>query len=133
MMDQSEYWPRQRAIVTAGAAGIGLSIATALHQAGAQVWICDIEAEKLTAASKALPGIGTMICDVSDPSAADRFVAAAVEAMGGLDILINNVGIAGPAAPVEEIRTDDWTRTFAVNVHGQFFMARAAVPHLKKA
>ena len=51
--------------------------------------------------------------------------------MGGLDILVNNAGIAGPAAPVQDIRAEDWTRCFEVNVNGQFFMARAAIPHIK--
>ena len=106
-MTASDYWSRQRAIVTAGASGIGLAIATALHRAGASVWICDIAEQHLTSASKALPGIGTMICDVSDPAAAADFVAQAADAMGGLDIVVNNAGIAGPAAPLEEISTED--------------------------
>jgi NAD(P)-dependent dehydrogenase (short-subunit alcohol dehydrogenase family) len=53
--------------------------------------------------------------------------------MGGLDIAIANAGIAGPAAPLEEISNEDWTRTMAVNVNGQFFTLRAAIPHLKRA
>jgi NAD(P)-dependent dehydrogenase (short-subunit alcohol dehydrogenase family) len=73
-----------------------------------------------------------MRCDVSDPAQVDAFVAAAAEAMGGLDFVINNAGIAGPAAPVEEISTEDWMRTQAINVNGQFFVARATVPHLKR-
>ena len=97
------------------------------------MWICDIAEQHLTSASKALPGIGTMICDVSDPAAAADFVAQAADAMGGLDIVVNNAGIAGPAAPLEEISTEDWTKTFAVNVHGQFYIARASIPHLKQA
>lgn len=51
--------------------------------------------------------------------------------MGGVDILVNNAGISGPAAPIQDIRTEDWKRCFEVNVDGQFYMARAAVPHLK--
>jgi NAD(P)-dependent dehydrogenase (short-subunit alcohol dehydrogenase family) len=123
----------RRVIVTAGAAGIGLSIAAAFRDAGAAVWICDVVEERLAAARAALPGIGAMHCDVADPAQVDAFVAAATAAMGGLDILVNNAGIAGPAAPVEDIATEDWARTMAVNVNGQFFVARAAVPHLKAA
>lgn len=132
-MNAVDYWSRQKAIVTAGGSGIGLAIATALHGAGAKVWICDLSEEFLAEAAKSLPGIGTMVCDVSDPDSAAGFVETSVGEMGGLDILINNAGISGPAAPVEEISTDDWVRTFAVNVHGQFFVARAAIPHLKRA
>lgn len=132
-MNASNYWSQKKAIVTAGASGIGLSIATALSRAGASVWICDLSQEYLAAAAERMPGIGAKVCDVSDAAAASGFVNDAAEAMGGLDIVVNNAGIAGPAAPLEEISTEDWVRTFAVNVHGQFFIARAAIPHLKRA
>lgn len=130
-MQDSEYWPGKRVIVTAGAAGIGLCMARAFHAAGARLWICDITEEQLAAAARALPGIGTMRCDVADAAQVDGFAAAAVGAMGGLDIVINNAGIAGPAAPVEAITPEDWARVMAVNVNGQFHVARATVPHLK--
>lgn len=127
------FWGRQRAIITAGASGIGLKMAAAMHAAGASVWICDLSEETLAEAAAAMPGLGTMRCDVADPAACDAFVARATAAMGGLDILVNNAGIAGPAAAVQDISTADWTRCFEVNVNGQFFMARAAIPHLKAA
>lgn len=132
-MTTTEFWGRQKAIVTAGANGIGLKIAGALHAAGAQVWICDIAEGPLAEAAAAMPGVGTMVCDVADPDACDAFVAKATSAMGGLDILINNAGIAGPAAPVQDIKTEDWKRCFEVNVNGQFYMARASIPHIKAA
>jgi len=132
-MNTQDYWSRQKAIVTAGGSGIGLAIATALHRAGADVWICDLSQQFLQSAADALPGIGTMVCDVSDPEAAAAFVKEAAQNMGGLDIVVNNAGIAGPAAPLEDISTEDWVRTFAVNVHGQFYIARAAIPYLKQA
>lgn len=122
----------KRVIVTAGAAGIGLAIATAFHAAGARVALCDVDDGKLAEAPRALPGVHAARCDVSDPDQAARFVADAVAALGGLDFLVNNAGIAGPAAPLEDISTEDWRRTFAVNVDGQFFIARAAIPHLKQ-
>lgn len=130
-MTASNFWLEQRAIVTAGASGIGLSIATALHAAGAKVWICDIAEAQLAKAAKALPGLRTKICDVSDPQAAAAFVAAAAADMGGIDIVVNNAGIAGPAAPMDAISIEDWQRTFAINVHGQFYIAKAAIPYLK--
>src|SRR5215217_505456 len=132
-MPDTEYWLRKRAIVTAGAAGIGMMIAKSLHDAGAQVWVCDVAEESLEAAREALPRIGAMRCDVAVAAEVDAFVAKAAEAMGGLDIAIANAGIAGPAAPLEEISNEDWTRTMAVNVNGQFFTLRAAIPHLKRA
>lgn len=131
-MITADNWSDRRVIITAGASGIGLAIATTMRGLGAQVWVCDVSEPALEAAGAALPGIGTMVCDVSDPAACEAFVGAATEAMSGLDILVNNAGIAGPAAAVEDISTADWTRCFDVNVNGQFFMARAAIPHLKK-
>lgn len=126
-------WGAQRTIVTAGASGIGLAIAAALEAAGARVWVCDVDADRLAGLAAHLPKAGARRCDVSDAGACAAFVAEATEAMGGLDILVNNAGIAGPAAPLEEIAAEDWLRTFDVNVHGQFHMARAAIPHLKAA
>ena len=131
-MTSADYWASQRVIITAGASGIGLSIAQAMHDLGAKIWICDIAEPALAEAKAQLPGISTMVCDVADPAACDALVEAATADMGGLDILVNNAGIAGPAAPVQEIGTEDWKRCFDVNVHGQFFMARASIPHLKK-
>ncbi len=128
----SDFWKRQRVIVTAGASGIGLEIARALHGAGARVWICDVVEPTLKDAANELPGLGTQVCDVSDEAACDAFVKAAATDMGGLDILVNNAGIAGPAAAVHEITGEDWRRCFDINVHGQFYMARAAIPHLKR-
>lgn len=130
-MTDVNYWSGQKAIVTAGASGIGLEIAAALCRAGARVWICDVDEAATQSAANALPEINATVCDVADPEAAAAFVNDAADAMGGLTIVVNNAGIAGPAAPVEDIATEDWQRTFAVNVHGQFFIARAAIPHLK--
>jgi NAD(P)-dependent dehydrogenase (short-subunit alcohol dehydrogenase family) len=126
-------WPSKRVIITAAATGIGLAIAKTFHALGAQVWISDITADKLDEAKAAMPGCGAMLCDVAKPDQVDAFVAAAAKAMGGIDILINNAGIAGPAMPLEEITTDQWEQVMAVNVNGQFFAARACIPHLKAA
>ncbi|MDP3342422.1 SDR family oxidoreductase [Frigidibacter sp.] len=131
-MTQADYWQGQRVIITAGANGIGLAIARAMHARGAKLWIGDIAEGDLAAAKAELPGTRTMVCDVAVASDCEALVSAAVADMGGLDILVNNAGIAGPAARVEEIAAADWERCFAVNVHGQFYMANLAIPHLKK-
>lgn len=131
-MKPDEYWPKQRIIITAGAGGIGLDIARTLSSLGARIWICDLTEESVSKAKATVPGIEGMVADIADPAAREALVKAATDDMGGLDILVNNAGIAGPAAPVEKISTEDWSRCFAVNVNGQFFMARAAIPYLKK-
>nr|VFJ63438.1 MAG: NAD(P)-dependent dehydrogenase, short-chain alcohol dehydrogenase family [Candidatus Kentron sp. DK] len=121
----------RRAIVTGAATGIGRTTAEHLREAGARVHICDIDEAALEAAASALPGLGTGLCDVSDENQVEGFFREAVANLGGLDILINNAGIAGPTAPVEEIDPQSWARTLAVDLTGQFLCARKAVPLLK--
>ncbi|VFM95099.1 MAG: NAD(P)-dependent dehydrogenase, short-chain alcohol dehydrogenase family [Candidatus Kentron sp. G] len=123
----------RRAIVTGAATGIGRTTVESFLNAGARVHICDIDATALEDAKAALPGLGTSVCDVSDASQVERFFQEAVHHLGGMDILINNAGIAGPTAPVEEIGTEEWERTLAVDLTGQFLCARRAVPLLKAA
>lgn len=132
-MTQDAYWTQRRVVITAGASGIGLEIAKTMLALGAKVWVCDIDVSYLAEVEKAQKGLKTQTCDVSDPDACADFVASAVADMGGLDILVNNAGIAGPAAQVQDIETEAWTRCFDINVHGQFFMAREAIPHIKAA
>ena len=123
----------QRVLVTAGAAGIGRAIAETLLKAGARLHICDVDAKALAEAKKAMPGIGATLCDVADAAQVDQLFAEARATLGGLDALINNAGIAGPTAPVEEIEPKDWQRTLDINLTGQFLCARRAVPMLKAA
>jgi NAD(P)-dependent dehydrogenase (short-subunit alcohol dehydrogenase family) len=122
-----------RVIVTAAATGIGRAIAETLLNNGANVHICDVSAEWLAVCQVALPSIGITQADVADPVQVDRLFDAAVTQLGGLDVLVNNAGIAGPTGPVEELTPADWDRTMAVNIHGQFYCTRRAVPLLKAA
>jgi NAD(P)-dependent dehydrogenase (short-subunit alcohol dehydrogenase family) len=122
-----------RIIVTAGAGGIGQAIAEAFLENGARVHICDVVEERLAGCQAAWPELGTSLADVSDPVQVDRLFEAATRRLGGLDVLVNNAGIAGPTAPVEEVAPELWERTMAVNINGQFFCARRAVPLLKMA
>ena len=77
----------------------------------AKVCVCDINAKALDTAAQELSGLKTIVCDVSKRGEIEHMVAAAVEALGGLDVLVNNAGIAGPTAPVEE--ADPATHTAA--------------------
>jgi NAD(P)-dependent dehydrogenase (short-subunit alcohol dehydrogenase family) len=123
----------QRVIVTAGAAGIGRAIATQFMAQGAKVFICDVDQNTRDDFRKAHPKAGTTIADVADPTQVDRLFDEANSFLGGLDVLVNNAGIAGPTAPVEEVSVDDWRRTLAVNLEGQFLCTRRAVPLLRQA
>ena len=122
-----------RVIITAGGAGIGRATARAFHAAGARVHICDVDAATLADAQAELPGLGVSEADVSDPDQVDRLFDAALDALGGLDVLVNNAGIAGPTALLEDCEPADWRRTIAVNLDGQFYCLRRAIPALKAA
>ena len=121
----------RRAVVTAGGSGIGRVIAETLAANGAAVFTCDIEPGLLDDLHG--KGIGAVVADVGDPAQVDRLFEAALAAMGGVDILVNNAGIAGPTARVEQIEPADWDRTIAVNISGQFYCARRAVPPMRAA
>jgi len=122
-----------RVLVTAGAAGIGKAFAETFADAGAKVFICDVDRRALDAFHAAKPKIGAGVTDVADPRQVDDLFDAAKAFLGGLDVLINNAGIAGPTAPVEDIALADWERTIAVDLNGMFYCTRLAVPLLKAA
>jgi NAD(P)-dependent dehydrogenase (short-subunit alcohol dehydrogenase family) len=125
---------KQRCVlVTAGGAGIGREIARAFAASGAAVFVCDIDAKALSALAKEESGVETAICDVSSRQDVNRMVGAAVTVFGGLDVLINNAGIAGPTAAVDEINPDDWDKVVQVNLNSAFYVTRLAIPHLKKS
>jgi len=123
----------QRVLVTAGASGIGREIARAFAASGAAVFVCDIDADALHAFAKELPGSTTQVCDMSKRADIERMVPFAAEALGGIDVLVNNAGIAGPTAPVEELDPDEWDEVIRVNLNGTFYATRLAIPHLKKS
>ncbi len=123
----------QRVLVTAGASGIGMEIARAFVGNAAKVCICDIDVKALETAKNAIPGLLTTVCDVSKRQDIERMVATAAEVLGGLDVLVNNAGISGPTAPVEEMDPDAWEKVMQVNLTGTFNVTRLAIPHLKKS
>ena len=123
----------KRVVVTAAATGIGATVAARFAAAGAAVHVCDREPAALAAYLERNPGMGGTPADVADPAEVARLFAEARERLGGLDVLVNNAGVAGPAAPVDEMDLDGWRRTLDVNLTGAFLCVRAAVPLLKEA
>ena len=73
------------------------------------------------------------MADVSDPEQVDQLFSEVASHLGGLDVLVNNAGIAGPTGLTEELEPADWERTIAVNLNSQFYCARRAIPLLKTA
>jgi NAD(P)-dependent dehydrogenase (short-subunit alcohol dehydrogenase family) len=122
-----------RVLVTAGANGIGLAIARAFAAEGARVHVCDVDGAALQALAASQPEIGQTVCDVSDRSAVQALFAEATQKLGGLDVLVNNAGIAGPTAKVEDLHPEDWDRCLDICLTGQFNCTRLAVPHLRKS
>ena len=124
---------QKNALVTAGAGGIGRVIAEALIAENYHVHVCDIDSGAIAAFLDANPAASATLADVSDPTQVDRVFDEISESHGHLDVLVNNAGIAGPTAHVEDIDPDDWDQTISVNLNGNFYCTRKAVPLLKAA
>jgi len=121
-----------RVLVTAGAAGIGREIVRALVEDGARVHICDVDTAALDDARRE-DGVTASVTDVADVDQVERLFAEVREHLGGLDVLVNNAGIAGPTGRVESITAADWRRTIDVNITGQFYCTHFAVPLLRES
>ena len=118
-----------RVLITAGANGIGLAIAQAFQEAGARVHVCDIDGQALAALPE---GITYTNADVSQEADVDRLFEDAAR-LGGLDVVVNNAGIAGPTASIEDIDPESWNRTININLNGQYRVACRATPLLRES
>jgi len=121
-----------RVIVTAGGSGIGRAIAEHFLASGASVHICDISQQALDDVLSSNPGMRGSIANVGKPAEVDSLFADATEWMGGLDVLVNNAGIGGPNAPVDEMEDDDWDLTIQINLNGAFYCAKRAARIMKQ-
>lgn len=116
--------------------GNGKATAMLLAREGARIAVVDIALERAQDSCSAIAAEGgeaiALQCDVADPVQVAAVVDRAVEAFGGLDILVNNVGVAGPGAGLFAHDETEWDKVFAVNVRGVFTTARCVVPHMLK-
>ena len=106
----------RRAVVTGGLSGIGEAVARRIEAEGGKVAIWDMNG-----------GIKT---DIANWDSVQAAAAETVKQLGGIDILVNSAGIAGPTATVTDLKMEDWHRTIAINLNGTFFTNRAVVPHM---
>ncbi len=120
-------------LVTAGASGIGRTIAETFLSHASRVHICDIDSSAIDDFLRANPGASASVADVSDAGMVDSLFNDLEERYGALDVLVNNAGVAGPTLPLEDIEPADWNQTLAINLHGHFYCARRAIPLLKKS
>ena len=120
----------RKVLITAGASGIGRHIAEAFLTNGNAVYVCDIDADALKTTAVQLSGLKTGVCNVADRAQVEAMVADAADQLGGIDVLVNNAGIAGPTAPVHHLEPDDWERVLDVNLTGTFLVTKYAIPHL---
>ncbi|HET7526419.1 MAG TPA: SDR family oxidoreductase, partial [Burkholderiaceae bacterium] len=133
ILDSLRPVPNLRVLVTAGAGGVGAAIARAFHEVGSRVHVCDVDRSALDRLTAGVPGITGSMADASFPADVDGVFEDVRGALGGLDVLISNAGIAGPIGPIEAIDGGFWERTIAVNLNSQFYFARRAVPLLKQS
>ena len=123
----------QRVLITAGAAGIGREMVRAFVAQGSRVCVCDIDSAGLAALAQEISGLITTVCDIAQPADIERMVGFAAQSLGGIDVLVNNAGIAGPTQPVEEVSQEEWERVIQINLNGTFAVTRLAIPHLKQS
>ena len=123
--------PPLAVMVTGAGRSIGRAIAERFHAAGAKVHICCLTSESLEDVLGANPGMSGSIADVGSADAVTGWFDEGLAALGRLDVLVNNAGISGPRAPVEEIEEDEWYRVIDVNLHGMFHCIKRAVPVMK--
>ena len=123
----------KRVLITAAATGIGRVTAARFVEAGAKVFICDVDRGALAVALKQEPRFAGVAADVSDEAQVAALYSHAMAHLGGLDVLVNMAGVAGPTANLEDIPLIEWRRCLAVNLDGAFLCAKAAIPHLKRS
>jgi NAD(P)-dependent dehydrogenase (short-subunit alcohol dehydrogenase family) len=123
------------AIVTGGALGIGRATAQLLAREGATVAITDINDDAGEAVAQDVADAGGRArywhVDVSDEDAVREAFDAVADTFGGIDVLVNNAGIAGTDKPTDELTKEEWDEVMAINVNGVFYCTKHAVPHMK--
>lgn len=118
------------AVVTGGASGIGRAITTRLAEAGATVFVGDLDGDAAAAAADAVPGdVHGLAMDATSPSDNDAVADRAVGDTGRLDVWVNNAGIY-PFVGVTDMTDDDWARVVDLNLTGTFLGARAAATRM---
>ena len=123
---------QQVVLITRGAAGIGRVIAQRFLDRGDAVHVCDVSAQSIERFLEANPAATASVADVGQPEQVQQVFQDIQRHYAALDVLVNNAGIAGPTAPLDEVRVEDWDKTVAVDLSGAFYCARLAAPLLMR-
>jgi NAD(P)-dependent dehydrogenase (short-subunit alcohol dehydrogenase family) len=129
MLSKTTSLDGRRVLITGAARGIGAAVAQRLHERGARVALAGLEPELLETVAAGCGEAPWWPCDVTDRAGVDAVVQAAVEALGGLDVVLANAGVGAQMAILDG-DLEIWDRTIAVNLGGVFNTLRAAGPHI---
>ncbi|WP_432449121.1 SDR family oxidoreductase [Aliiroseovarius marinus] len=119
-------------LITGASAGIGRATAELFSSHGWTVGLLARRTDMLEAAAAEMRNTVLLSADVSDPDAVDAAFDSFVAKAGRLDVLFNNAGVFTPAAPIDEVAVEDWTRAVSVNLTGMFLCARAAFSRMRR-
>jgi NAD(P)-dependent dehydrogenase (short-subunit alcohol dehydrogenase family) len=121
------------ALVTGGASGIGAAICRRLSDDGCRLAVLDLDGDGAEDVARSLATLSVALqCDVTDESSVASCVAATVERLGGLDIVVNNAGVVATVSSLEELDVDDWDRVIDVHLKGCFLVSKHALPVLRE-
>jgi hypothetical protein len=130
MIHQGRFEGR-RAVITGGASGIGLGVATRLIAEGASVCLWDLDQDAIARTIESLGAKSTGVkVNIADWEQIERAAAETVQRLGGIDVLVASAAITGPNGVLWEYPVDKWRQVIDVNVNGMFYCNRAVVPHM---
>lgn len=129
----AEMSPSTTVLISGGASGIGRRIAERFLETEARVHICDVSRTQVDEFLSANPAATATVADVGKRQDVDNVYADLAKHYGGLNLLINNAGVAGPSAAIDECDEDGWDECIQINLSGTFYMTRRAVALLRKS
>src|ERR1700733_16257845 len=130
MTSYAHRFSGKSAIVTGGASGLGLQVASRIVAEGGKVAIWDINSETLAEAKKCSGAHYANALDVSDYQAVVKATKASNAVLGRIDILVASAGITGATIPLSDFPVDNWLRVMDVNLNGLFYCCREVVPFM---